>query len=235
MRGFRISVFSYRLKSYERRNQSPPCFKDFLFVEWLDLFSTHCPPRRRPNMLFPTIVIIMILSAMEIDICVPSFPEIQSVYGISSSAVEFLLGINLLAHGIGALVAGNLGDRYGRKPIILSGLALFLFGSLTCALAQSYSMLLAGRLFQGIGIACPTVLAYVIIPDTYDIKTRQKLLGLLHFFTTIARRPLRSWAATQLYSSAGEAIFTCSCFWGLSASFWDIFSCQSAFVTTTSQ
>ncbi|GHU17833.1 hypothetical protein FACS189472_05280 [Alphaproteobacteria bacterium] len=137
-------------------------------------------------MLFIVIVIMDILSSAEMDICVPSFPEIQSVFGISSFAVEFVLGINLLAHCIGALVAGNLGDRYGRKPIILSGLALFIFGSLMCALSPSYYMLLVGRFVQGIGISCPTVLTYVIIPDTYDIKTHQKLLGLLSFFSTLA-------------------------------------------------
>ncbi|MDR1208291.1 MAG: MFS transporter [Holosporales bacterium] len=45
-------------------------------------------------------------------------------------------------------------------------------------------MLLIGRFIQGFGISCPACLAYVIIPDTYDINTHRKMLGLLNFFAT---------------------------------------------------
>jgi DHA1 family bicyclomycin/chloramphenicol resistance-like MFS transporter len=143
---------------------------------------------------------------VEIDICVPSFPEIQNAFGISSFAVEFILGINLLTHCVGGLVAGNLGDKYGRKPVILFGLALFIFGSLTCALSESYCALLVGRFIQGIGISCPSVLAYVIIPDAYDIKTHQKLLGLLNFFSTLAMAvaPIIGSYATLLFGWRGN-------------------------------
>ncbi|MDR2681451.1 MAG: MFS transporter [Holosporaceae bacterium] len=136
------------------------------------------------NTLFIVIVLMEVLSGIEIDICVPGFPEIQSSFRISTFAVEGLLSINLFSNCVGALIAGNLGDRYGRKPVILCGLALFILGSLICASALNYPMLFAGRLIQGFGISCPACLAYVIIPDTYDIKTHQKLLGLLNFFTT---------------------------------------------------
>jgi DHA1 family bicyclomycin/chloramphenicol resistance-like MFS transporter len=134
--------------------------------------------------LFAVIVLIEILSCIEIDICIPSFPELQNLFKISTSATEALLSINLFTNCIGALIAGSLGDRYGRKPIILYGLLLFIFGSALCALAQNYPMLLMGRLIQGFGISCPACLAYVIIPDTYDINTHRKMLGLLNFFAT---------------------------------------------------
>jgi DHA1 family bicyclomycin/chloramphenicol resistance-like MFS transporter len=125
-----------------------------------------------------------ILSGIEIDLCVPSFPEIQSLFKTSTIAIEGLLSINLFTNCVGALIAGTLGDRYGRKPIILYGLMLFIFGSALCALALNYPMLLIGRFIQGFGISCPACLAYVIIPDTYDVKTHQKMLGLLNFFAT---------------------------------------------------
>jgi DHA1 family bicyclomycin/chloramphenicol resistance-like MFS transporter len=134
--------------------------------------------------LFAVIVLIEILSCIEIDICIPSFPELQSLFKISTSATEALLSINLFTNCVGSLIAGILGDRYGRKPIILYGLMLFIFGSALCVLAQNYQMLLMGRLIQGFGISCPACLAYVIIPDTYDINTHRKMLGLLNFFAT---------------------------------------------------
>jgi DHA1 family bicyclomycin/chloramphenicol resistance-like MFS transporter len=135
-------------------------------------------------MLFIVIVLMEILSGIEIDICVPSFPKIQHTFMTSTFAVEGLLSINLFTNCTGALMAGSLGDKYGRKPVILCGLVLFILGSLMCALAPHYLALFIGRMIQGLGIACPACLAYVIIPDIYDIKTHQRLLGLLNFFTT---------------------------------------------------
>jgi DHA1 family bicyclomycin/chloramphenicol resistance-like MFS transporter len=73
-----------------------------------------------------------ILSGIEIDLCIPSFPELQNLFKISTSATEALLSINLFTNCIGALIAGSLGGRYGRKQIILSGLMLFIFGSALC-------------------------------------------------------------------------------------------------------
>jgi DHA1 family bicyclomycin/chloramphenicol resistance-like MFS transporter len=55
---------------------------------------------------------------------------------------------------------------------------------LLCAFALNYQMLFTGRMIQGVGMSSSAYLAYVIIPDTYDIKTHQKLLGLLNFFAT---------------------------------------------------
>jgi DHA1 family bicyclomycin/chloramphenicol resistance-like MFS transporter len=138
------------------------------------------------NILFAVIVLMEILAGIEIDICVPSFPEIQRVFKVSTFGVEGLLGINLFTICVGSLIAGNLGDRYGRKPVILSGLLLFIIGSLMCVFAINYPMLFTGRLIQGVGMSSSAYLAYVIIPDTYDIKTHQKLLGLLNFFATAA-------------------------------------------------
>jgi DHA1 family bicyclomycin/chloramphenicol resistance-like MFS transporter len=125
-----------------------------------------------------------ILSGVEIDLCIPSFPEIKDIFKTSTAAVEGLLSVNLFTNCLGALIAGTLGDKYGRKPIILYGLALFIFGSALCVFAANYQMLLLGRILQGFGISCPACLAYVIIPDTYDVKTHQKMLGLLNFFAT---------------------------------------------------
>ncbi|MDR0647009.1 MAG: MFS transporter [Puniceicoccales bacterium] len=165
------------------------------------------------NILFIVIVLMEILSGIEIDICVPSFPEIQHTFTTSTFAVEGLLSVNLFTNCIGALMAGNLGDRYGRKPIILCGLVLFILGSLMCTSAPHYSVLFMGRMIQGLGISCPACLAYVIIPDIYDIKTHQRLLGLLNFFTTasMAIAPVIGSHITLYCGWRGNFGFCCIC------------------------
>jgi len=128
----------------------------------------------------------MILTGAEVDLFVPSFPELQRVFGLTPFMVELTLGVNLVAHCIAALIAGTLGDKYGRKPVMLAGLLVFIVGSLCCVFAQDYSTLLFGRFLQGVGISGPTVLVYVLILDNYSTEKTQSLLGVVHGVVTIA-------------------------------------------------
>lgn len=137
-------------------------------------------------MMFFTVLILTILSGAEIDIFTPSFPELQNVFNISPFMVELLLSANLIAHCIGSLIVGNLGDRYGRKNIIITGLIIFVIGSLTCVLSTNYWLLLLGRILQGLGISGPAVLDFLIIVDNYPLEQQQHKLGLLNGFATLA-------------------------------------------------
>ncbi|MCX7123224.1 MAG: MFS transporter [Gammaproteobacteria bacterium] len=68
----------------------------------------------------------------------------------------------------------------GRKPIILLGLGIFVVGSLLCVSAPVYSCLLVGRFLQGIGIAAPAILSFLIIADAYAMKKQQFLFAILN-------------------------------------------------------
>ncbi len=133
-----------------------------------------------------TIIVIEILSGAEVDLFVPSFPEIQGIFGLSPFMVELMLGLNFLAYTISTLVVGNLGDKYGAKPIIIWGLVCFVFGSLCAILAESYWQVLVGRVLQGVGIAGPSALAYVIIAELYDVDAQSKIMGWLNGTITLA-------------------------------------------------
>ena len=80
--------------------------------------------------LLITVIIMEILTGAEIDLFVPSFPEIQDTFNLSTFMTELLLGVNLTSYCITSLIVGNLGDRYGRRPIIILGLLIFNLGSL---------------------------------------------------------------------------------------------------------
>lgn len=128
----------------------------------------------------------MILAGAEIDLFIPSFPQLQKTFGLSTFMVELTLSVNLIAHCITALIVGALGDRYGRKPMIILGLIIFIIGSICCVYASNYSTLLIGRFLQGIGISGPAVLAYVVIADMYPIARLQAINGNLNASVTIA-------------------------------------------------
>lgn len=137
-------------------------------------------------MTFITVIIIEILGGAEIDIFVPSFPELQRVFGLSPFMVELTLFVNLIAHCLTSLLVGNLGDRYGHKPLITLGLTIFIAGSILCSFTNTYWILLVGRFLQGVGISGPTVLAYTVLTDIYSTNKQQQLMGTLNGVVTIA-------------------------------------------------
>lgn len=137
-------------------------------------------------MLIFTLLIGWILCGAEMDIFVPSLPELQDVFGISPFIVELTIALNCIAHFIAALFVGSLGDKFGYRPVILWGTATFLIGSLFCTFAGNYHSLLLGRFLQGGGIATTTTLAYLILTNIYSVEKQQVILGWLNGVITIA-------------------------------------------------
>lgn len=132
------------------------------------------------TLILMTVILMDLLAGMEFDLFVPSFPELQSQFHLSSFLVESLLSVNFLGYCISLFIVGSLADRYGRKPIILLGLIIFILGSLFCLDASSYVFLLAGRFLQGIGIAAPAILSFLIIADSYPLKQQQFWMAMLN-------------------------------------------------------
>ncbi|MGN6670789.1 MAG: MFS transporter [Candidatus Nucleicultricaceae bacterium] len=117
---------------------------------------------------------------MEFDLFLPSFPELQARFSLSPFWVEALLSINFIGYCLSLFVVGTLSDRWGRKPLIVSGLFIFCCGSLLCVFSPYYSMLLLGRFLQGVGIASPAILSFLIIADLYPLKQQQFWMGVLN-------------------------------------------------------
>src|SRR3990167_4172629 len=125
------------------------------------------------SMVLATIILMDILSGMEFDLFVPSFPELQSQFNLSPFWVESLLSVNFTGYCFSLFFVGGLADHYGRKPIILLGLTTFVIGSILCLFEQSFNFLLIGRFLQGIGIAAPAILSFLINADTYPISSNR--------------------------------------------------------------
>ncbi|MBP9692013.1 MAG: MFS transporter [Alphaproteobacteria bacterium] len=132
------------------------------------------------SMVLITIILMDILSGMEFDLFVPSFPELQSQFSLSPFSVEALLSVNFAGYCLSLFFVVGLADHYGRKPLILLGLVTFVIGSLLCLGAPSYPFLLVGRFLQGVGIAAPAILSFLIIADAYSLKQQQSLFAILN-------------------------------------------------------
>ncbi len=127
-----------------------------------------------------------ILTGMEFDLFVPSFPQLQSHFNLSPFWVEALLSVNFIGYCLSLFFVGGLADRYGRKPIILLGLMIFILGSALGLYPSSYYFLILGRFLQGVGIAAPAILSFLIIADSYPLKEQQFLMAILNGSINIA-------------------------------------------------
>lgn len=132
------------------------------------------------GMVLVTIILMDILTGMEFDLFVPSFPELQDHFSLSAFWVEALLSVNFAGYCLSLFFVGGLADHYGRKPIILMGLATFIIGSIACLWAPFFGVMLSGRFLQGVGIAAPAILSFLIIADTYPLKKQQSLFAILN-------------------------------------------------------
>lgn len=131
-------------------------------------------------MIVTSIIIMDILGGTEFDLFVPSFPQLQSHFGLSIFWIEASLSINFIGYCLSLFFIGNLADNHGRRPIIVWGLIIFTFGSLLCLWGFSYPFFLMGRFLQGIGIAAPATLSFLIIADSYPLQKQQSLMGILN-------------------------------------------------------
>jgi DHA1 family bicyclomycin/chloramphenicol resistance-like MFS transporter len=131
-------------------------------------------------MILVAVILMDILGSAEVDLFIPSFPELQSQFDLSPFCVEALLSVNFMGFCLSLFFVGALADRFGRKPIILFGIITFIIGSCMCLWALSYQFLLIGRFFQGIGAAAPATLCFLIITDFYPLKQQQFLMAMLN-------------------------------------------------------
>lgn len=136
-------------------------------------------------LLFVTVLTICIISRSEADFFIPCIPALQKYFELSPFGVQLSLSLNFIGYCIGGLIAGFLGDQFNYRVIIISSLAIFATATLLCALAGNYGLVLFGRFVQGLTIAGPTVLSYVILIETSKFRDQLTRLGLINGAITL--------------------------------------------------
>ena len=111
---------------------------------------------------------LMTMSAMTIDINLPAIPDTAADLGAPVSLVQLTVPIFFIGFAIGQAVYGSTSDRFGRKPVMVAGILLFIASSLACAVATEAHVLLAMRLVQGLGAGAGPVLGRAIIRDLFQ-------------------------------------------------------------------
>ena len=137
----------------------------------------HTPKLRRP-LIMASVMMAMFMIAIEATIVSTAMPQIAGQLG-DLHLYAWVFSSFLLTQTAMTVVFGKLSDLYGRKPVMLAGIAVFLVGSLLCGLAGSMRWLIAFRLGQGIGAGAIQPVGITIVGDLYSVQERGKIQGYL--------------------------------------------------------
>ncbi|MDA0652997.1 MAG: MFS transporter, partial [Proteobacteria bacterium] len=122
---------------------------------------------------------ITLIGPLVLHMFFPVLPAVKLAFNASESQIGLTSSIPLFTMAVFTLVYGSLSDRYGRRPVLLAGLLLFVFGSELSALAETIWTLIAGRFLQAAGGACGMALARAIARDVYGSDRLVKVLAYL--------------------------------------------------------
>lgn len=139
-----------------------------------------------PSTLFAVaLAAITLIGPLSVHLFLPSLPQVKAAFGISDALAQFTFSVTLLTMAFTTLVYGALSDRYGRRPVLLTGLALFLVGIALAALAPTIEFLVLGRLIQAVGAGCGIALARAIARDAYGPERLVQAIAYLTMAYTL--------------------------------------------------
>lgn len=138
----------------------------------------HSGMRFRPFVAY--VAALMMTNSIAIDSMLPALPEIAHALGVQSpNEAQFVVTAYLLGFGGAQIVYGTLADRFGRKPVLLFGLAIYVVASVVAVFAGSFAVMMAARVVQGIGAAASRVLAISIVRDCFEGRQMARVMSLV--------------------------------------------------------
>ena len=153
----------------------------------------------------PAVVVLLLTLLLGIqpittDLYLPALPTLQRELGASIGATQLTLSALIICFGLAQLVCGPLADRFGRRPVLLGGLALYTLASVGSALAPSIELLIGWRALQGTAMAAAVTCGRSIVRDLYapqdGARVMSKALSGLGVIAMLS--PLLGGVVTQL-------------------------------------
>lgn len=137
----------------------------------------------------------------------PALPQMVETLNTTQTSVNMTLSMFFLFFSVGLLFWGPLSEKFGRKPILLSGLTIYVIASVFCAFSQNVEQLIAGRIVQALGGSAGTVVATAIVKDLYSGREREKIMATIMSMVIIAPMVAPVLGALLLKFASWRAIF----------------------------
>lgn len=183
--------------------------------------STHRPMR------FPEFVVIVAsiiaLNPLALDMMLPALPNIGASFKISDgNYLQSVLSTFLLGFGVGQFVIGPLSDRFGRRPVLLTGMVLYGLASMLALFAPSFEALLLARALQGLGTAATRVIATSIVRDCYSGRRMASVMSLVMMIFVAVPIIAPSFGQAVMFVAQWRGIFIVLMAYGLFALLWSV-------------
>jgi MFS transporter, DHA1 family, multidrug resistance protein len=114
-----------------------------------------------------------------LNILVPAVPELSHQFGATAATMQLTVSLFLIGLAVAQLVMGPLSDRFGRRPVMLTGLGLTVFASVMAIVMPTVESVIAARILQAIGASAGIVVARAIIRDLFGRERAASVLGLV--------------------------------------------------------
>lgn len=150
------------------------------------------------------------LVALTVDGMLPALPEIGRDLGATNpSDPQLVVSMVFLGMGFGQLIFGPLSDSIGRKSSLYIGMVVFIIGCLMCNFAQSFEMMIAGRIVQGVGASGPRIVPMALIRDEYEGRGMARIMSLIMMVFILVPMVAPLLGQVVIYYADWRAIFTC--------------------------
>lgn len=174
---------------------------------------------------FPEFVVviasIMALNPLAMDMMLAALPDIGSTFHIgAANRAQMVLSTFVIGFGVGQFVMGPLSDRFGRRPVLLGGMAVYCVASLLAIAAPSFETLLLARALQGLGTSATRVIAVSIVRDCYAGRRMASVMSLAMMVFIAVPVVAPSFGQAVLLLTQWRGIFVALMLYGLLALIW---------------
>lgn len=136
-----------------------------------------------------TLVFLALISAfppLSTDLYIPAMPRMVEALATSHTKVNMTLSVFFIFYAGGLLFWGPLSEKFGRKPILLTGLGIYIVSSVLCAFSANVEQLILSRMLQAFGGSAVTVVSTAIVKDLYDGRERERVMATVMSMVVIA-------------------------------------------------
>lgn len=125
------------------------------------------------------LTVLVAFGPLSTDLYLPALPSLVTVFGSDIPTVQLTLSVFLIGFAGSQLFYGPLSDRFGRRPVLMAGVVVYLLASVVCAFAQTVEQLVFARLLQALGASCGPVVARAVVRDVYGRDRAATVLAYL--------------------------------------------------------
>jgi len=125
------------------------------------------------------LVVLTVVTPLSLDMYTPAIPHMTDYFETSDAVVNLTLTGYFLFFAIGLLLFGPISDRYGRKLVLVGGVATYAISSALCAIAPTIEFLVVVRLFQALGAGASGAVSTAVVKDAFSEKRRELVLSVV--------------------------------------------------------